>query len=130
MLETGHGISKLAQGVYVTDSSGNQVKVYNFFGISAYDGTAVSSASQYAYKKGWTSVDKTIDGSAKWLSDNYIHSSKYNQNTLYKMRWSYNTGHQYATDVDWAVCIAKLMNKIVPYYNDSTTLEYLVPKYK
>ncbi|MGM9532775.1 SH3 domain-containing protein [Intestinibacter sp.] len=130
MLETGHGVSKLAQGVYVTDTSGNQVKVYNFFGISAYDGTAVSSASQYAYKKGWTSVDKTIDGSAKWLSDNYIHSSKYNQNTLYKMRWSYNTGHQYATDVDWAAYIAKMMNKIVPYYNDCTTLEYLIPKYK
>ncbi|MGM9534675.1 MAG: SH3 domain-containing protein [Intestinibacter sp.] len=130
MVETGYGVSKLAQGVYVTDSSGNQVKVYNFFGISAYDGTAVSSASQYAYKKGWTSVDKTIDGSAKWLSDNYIHSSKYNQNTLYKMRWSYNTGHQYATDVTWAAYIGKLMNKIAVYYDDSTTLEYLIPKYK
>ncbi|MGN1032885.1 MAG: SH3 domain-containing protein, partial [Intestinibacter sp.] len=67
MVETGYGVSKLAQGVYITDSSGNDVKVYNFFGISAYDGTAVVSASQYAYKKGWTSVDKTIDGSAKWL---------------------------------------------------------------
>lgn len=130
MLETGYGTSELAQGVYVTTSSGEKVKVYNFFGISAYDGTAVSSASQYAYKKGWTTIDKTIDGSAKWIADNYIHSSKYNQNTLYKMRWIYNTGHQYATDVDWANFIGKLMNDLVPYYGNSTTLEYLIPKYK
>lgn len=129
-IETGYGVSKLAQGVYVTDSSGKQIKVYNFFGISAFDGTAESSAANYAYKKGWTSVDKAIDGSAKWLSDCYIYSSKYNQNTLYKMRWSYNTGHQYATDIEWASCIAKVMNKLVPYYGNSADLEYLIPKYK
>ena len=112
MVETGYGSSVLSQGVYVDGENGEKVKVYNFFGISAFDGTAVSSASQYAYKKGWTTVDKTIEGSAKWLSTNYIHSTKYKQNTLYKMRWSYNTGHQYATDVSWAHIIAKVMNNI------------------
>ena len=75
MVETGYGSSVLSQGVYVDGENGEKVKVYNFFGISAFDGTAVSSASQYAYKKGLTTVDKTIEGSAKWLSTNYIHST-------------------------------------------------------
>lgn len=130
MVETGYGSSTLAQGVEVPGENGEKVKVYNFFGISAFDGTAVPSASQYAYKKGWTTVDKTIEGSAKWLSTNYIHSTKYKQNTLYKMRWSYNTGHQYATDVSWAHIIAKVMNNIIPYYDNSVSLEFLIPNYK
>ena len=130
MVETGYGSSTLAQGVYVTTPSGEQVKVYNFFGISAFDGTAVPSAANYAYQKGWTSIDKTIEGSAQWIAGNYIHNSKYKQNTLYKMRWSYNTGHQYATDVNWANSIGRVMNNIVPYYDGNARLEYLIPKYK
>ena len=130
MVETGYGSSTLAQGVYVTTPSGEQVKVYNFFGISAFDGTAVPSAANYAYQKGWTSIDKTIEGSAQWIAGNYIHNSKYKQNTLYKMRWSYNTGHQYATDVNWANSIGRVMNNIVPYYDGNAHLEYLIPKYK
>ena len=129
MVETGYGSSTLAQGVYVTTPSGEQVKVYNF-GISAFDGTAVPSAANYAYQKGWTSIDKTIEGSAQWIAGNYIHNSKYKQNTLYKMRWSYNTGHQYATDVNWANSIGRVMNNIVPYYDGNAHLEYLIPKYK
>ena len=130
MVETGYGSSTLAQGVYVTTPTGEKVKVYNFFGISAFDGTAVLSAANYAYQKGWTTIDKTIEGSAQWIASNYIHSSKYKQNTLYKMRWSYNTGHQYATDVDWANSIGRVMNNIVPYYGSSANLEYLIPRYK
>lgn len=130
MVETGYGTSQLSQGVYKTNEKGQKIKVYNFFGISAYDGTALVSASNYAYKKGWTTIDKTIDGSAQWLSSNYIHNSKYNQNTLYKMRWIYNVGHQYATDVTWAYVISKVMNNVMVYYNNSTSLEFLIPKYK
>lgn len=130
MLETGYGISELAQGVYVTGENGEQVKVYNFFGIAAYDGTAVVSAANYAYKQGWTSVDKTIDGCAKWISDNYIHNSKYNQNTLYKMRWIYKAGHQYATDITWPNVVATIMNRIISSYSPNANLEYIIPKYK
>ena len=130
MLETGYGVSELAQGVYVTGEDGQKVKVYNFFGIAAFDGTAVLSASKYAYKQGWTTVEKTLDGSAKWISDNYIHNTKYNQNTLYKMRWIYKVGHQYATDITWCKVVGTLMNRIITSYNPNVNLEYLVPKYK
>ena len=55
------------------------VKVYNFFGIGAIDGSANLSGAEAAYSNGWTSVEATIDGSAKWIANNYIKSSKYNQ---------------------------------------------------
>lgn len=124
MVETGYGRSTLAKGQYVEG-----VKVYNFFGIAAFDGSAVSSGKYYAYKMGWTSVEKTLDGSAKWIADNYIKSS-YKQNTLYKMRWSYNSpNHQYATDVNWSNLIASVMTKITNMYSGSV-MKYEIPKYR
>ena len=129
MVETGYGRSTLAKGQYVNTANG-QVKVYNFFGIAAFDGTADSSGKNYAYKMGWTSVEKTLEGSAQWIADNYIKNSRYNQNTLYKMRWSYeNSNHQYATDVNWAKLIGSVMTKITPMYS-SSSMKYEIPKYK
>ena len=129
MVETGYGRSTLAKGQYVNTANG-QVKVYNFFGIAAFDGTADSSGKNYAYKMGWTSVEKTLEGSAQWIADNYIKNSRYNQNTLYKMRWSYeNYNHQYATDVNWAKLISSVMTKITPMYS-SSSMKYEIPKYK
>ena len=135
MLETGYGRSTLAQGQVLTSYQGKPlpqpVKVYNFFGIGAFDGTANLSGAEAAYKNGWTTVEKTIEGSAKWLSSNYIHSSKYGQNTLYKMRWSYeNLWHQYATDVNWANAISGVMNKLVGMYDTTSNLVYEVPVHK
>ncbi len=129
MLETGYGRSTLAQGQILTKYQGkplpHKVKVYNFFGIGALDGTANLSGAEAAYKNGWTTVEKTIDGSARWLSSNYIHSGKYSQNTLYKMRWSYeHLWHQYATDVNWANAIAKIMSKLIGMYDTNSNLVY------
>lgn len=99
LLETGNGTSYLATGIVV-----NNQKVYNMFGIGAYDEDADYYGSQYAYNAGWFSVDAAITGGAKFVSSSYINNSKYNQNTLYKMRWNPNDpSHQYATDVKWAV---------------------------
>ena len=124
MVETAYGRSQLAMGQEV-----NGVTVYNFFGIGAYDGTALVSGKNYAYKMGWTSVEKTLEGSAQWIANNYIKSS-YNQNTLYKMRWSYeSSNHQYATDVNWANLIASVMTNITSMY-DGSALSYEIPRYK
>ena len=134
MLETGYGRSTLAQGQTLTSYKGQAlsqpVKVYNFFGIGAFDGTANLSGAEAAYKNGWTSVESTIEGSAKWISSNYIHS-RYGQNTLYKMRWSYDyLNHQYATDVNWANAISSVMNKIINMYDTNSNLVYEVPVHK
>ena len=92
MVETGYGKSTLAKGQTITKFEGKPlaepVTVYNFFGIGAFDNTANLSGAEAAYKNGWTTVEATIEGSAKWIADKYIHSG-YKQNTLYNMRWSY-----------------------------------------
>ncbi|CEQ02556.1 mannosyl-glycoprotein endo-beta-N-acetylglucosamidase [[Clostridium] sordellii] len=135
MVETGYGKSTLAQGQVLTSYKGSPlpqpVKVYNFFGIGAFDGTANLSGAEAAYKNGWTTVEKTIEGSAKWLSQNYIHNGGYDQNTLYKMRWSYeHLWHQYATDVNWANVISGVMSRLVGMYDTNNNLVYEVPVHR
>ena len=98
-LETGSGTSALANGMDYADTT-----VYNLFGIGAVDSSPEDSGAQYAYEQGWTSVRDAIYGGAEWISKNYINNPRYNQNTLYKMRWNPDSPgtHQYATDVAWA----------------------------
>ncbi|WP_330677204.1 N-acetylglucosaminidase [Paeniclostridium hominis] len=135
MLETGYGRSTLAQGQVLTSYKGKPlpqpVKVYNFFGIGAFDGTANLSGAEAAYKNGWTSVEKTIEGSARWISSNYIHHGSYGQNTLYKMRWSYDhLHHQYATDVNWANAISGIMYKFIGMYDTNSNLIFEIPVHR
>lgn len=136
MWETGNGKSTLAKGQLVTnDENGNPletpVKVYNFFGIGATDGNALEGGKMTAYKNGWTSVEKGIDGAAKWISDGYIHNSNYKQNTVYSMRWCYEyTWHQYATDVNWANGISKMMSSLMTKYGNGNNLLIDIPEYK
>ena len=132
MWETAYGRSTLAQGQTITSYKGQPldgpVTVYNFFGIGAIDHSANVSGAEAAYSNGWTSIEATIDGSAKWISSNYINSSKYNQNTIYKMKFNYNqTWHQYATDVNWANGISNIMLKIIPMYGTGQGLDFEVP---
>lgn len=129
ILETGSGRSDLAQGVAVGGT-----KVYNMFGISAFDGTAVVSASNYASEKGWTSPAAAIKGGAQWIASHYIYRSDYQQDTLYKMRWnpvaleSGSAAHQYATDVAWAVKQTSMMNNLYSSVSGAN-LVFEVPQY-
>lgn len=79
MWETGYGKSVLAQGQTITSYKGKPldkpVTVYNFFGIGAIDKSANVSGAEASYSNGWTSIEKTIEGSAKWISANYINLS-------------------------------------------------------
>lgn len=135
MWETGYGKSVLAQGQTITSYKGKPldkpVTVYNFFGIGAIDKSANVSGAEASYSNGWTSIEKTIEGSAKWISANYIKSSKYNQNTIYKMKFNYDyIWHQYATDVNWSNGISGIMNNIISMYDTASNLEFEVPDYK
>lgn len=133
-LETGNGQSQLAEGVLVSVVDGKAVTpriVYNMYGIGAYDGVALQSGSEYAYKQGWFSPEASIIGGAKFISESYVNHEKYRQNTLYKMRWNPSSPgtHQYATDIAWAY---KQVSNINKFYNllDTYILVYDVPKYK
>ncbi|WP_062320426.1 glucosaminidase domain-containing protein [Halolactibacillus sp. JCM 19043] len=116
LLETGHGTSQLASGVVMgIDKNDNIVqqtnsnkgtlknvkKVYNMYGIGAYDSCPLSCGAKYAYEKNWTEVDKAIIEGAAFVSNNFFAR---NQDTLYEMRWNpANPGtSQYATDIGWA----------------------------
>ena len=124
-LESGNGTSQLATGVNV-----NGVRVYNMFGIGAFDYNALSSGSNRAYREGWTSVEKAILGGAEWISKYYVNSSDGRQNTLYKMLWNpENPGtHQYATDIGWAVKQAQSISDIFSYFPEAV-LAFDVPVY-
>ena len=128
LLETGNGTSNLAKGIKY-----NGVTVYNVYGIGAIDGDPDNKGAEYAYKQGWTTIEKAIVGGAAFVSKNYIHAG---QNTLYKMRWNpdgmikygYAT-HQYASDIGWAVKQTRRMAEMYSSLKQYNLL-YDVPVYK
>ena len=128
LLETGNGTSKLARGVQIYGKT-----VYNFFGIGAYDGNAVQTGAEYAYKAGWFTPEAAIMGGAEFIAKGYISKG---QDTLYKMRWNPDSvaangyaSHQYATDIGWA---AKQVSHISSLYSSLTHYQILfeIPKYR
>jgi type VI secretion system secreted protein VgrG len=125
-LETGNGTSTLAKGVVV-----NGVTVYNMYGIGAYDSDPIGAGAQYAYKMGWTTPEKAIEGGAKWISEQYINNASYKQNTLYKMRWNPASPgvHQYATDIGWAVKQTSSIKKMYDNFQNAS-LKFDIPTYK
>lgn len=157
--ETGYGKSTLAKGVTITeianesnpitDANGNitgyemiplnePVTVYNLFGIGAKDNLstmpnrALILGTTTAYNKGWTSIEKAIEGAGEFVSSNYVNSSKYHQNTLYKIRFNPSktyAWHEYATTPWYSREIAKLMHKYEHLYSDKTTLNYDKPMF-
>ncbi|HEX3077615.1 MAG TPA: peptidoglycan-binding protein [Lachnospiraceae bacterium] len=125
-LETGNGTSELAKGVVVKG-----VKVYNMYGIHAFDKSPVKSGSEYAYEMNWTTPEKAIYGGAKWISEKYINNNQYRQNTLYKMRWNPASpgAHQYATDIKWAVNQTSSIKKMYDSFPNAV-LKFDIPHYK
>ncbi|MFA9398539.1 MAG: Ig-like domain-containing protein [Clostridiaceae bacterium] len=139
LLETGNGSSKLATGVLVSSVDGVAVTpkvVYNMYGINAIDSDPIKQGAEYAYKKGWFTINDAIVGGAEWISIYYINNSYYNQNTIYKMRWNPNyinkygyAGHQYATDVRWPfnqTYMIKYLAELCP----TVQYSFEIPKYK
>ncbi|MEC1792505.1 N-acetylglucosaminidase [Bacillus vallismortis] len=124
LLETGNGTSELANGLTY-----NGKTVYNMYGIGAYDRNPNYYGAKYAYEQGWFTPEAAIIGGAKFIGSSYIHNTAYNQDTLYKMRWSATATHQYATDIGWAY---KQVNRMYSLYSllDGYTLYYDVPEYQ
>ncbi len=134
--ETGNGTSALAQGIDYPDEDDlfpgqDTVKVYNMFGIGAYDSNTNYYGAQRAYRERWFTPEAAILGGAKFASEQYVNHPTHMQNTLYKMRWNPNNPgvHQYATDIGWA---AKQVGRIRSLYDliDTYTLSFDIPRYK
>lgn len=131
--ETGNGTSTLASGVLVSSVDGKAVepkKTYNVFGIHAVDSNPVKCGSEYAYTQSWFSVDDAILGGAKFVSEAYINSTKYMQNTLYKMRWNMQVmWHQYATDINWSRAQISKIQESMDQCEDAQVI-FDIPKFK
>ncbi|WP_160674324.1 Ig-like domain-containing protein [Clostridium sp. C8-1-8] len=131
--ETNNGLSRLANGILVTSVDGQTVEpriVYNMYGIGAKNSDPERLGSEYAYKQGWFTVDSAIIGGASFISTDYITSLKYQQNTLYKMKWNYqDVYHEYATDVNWAKAQTTNIKKLIDKMSNPT-LYFEVPAYK
>lgn len=134
--ETGNGKSTLANGIDFEDVDNlfpdqDTVKVYNMFGIGAYDSNPNYLGAQYAYNNRWFTPELAILGGAEFTSGSYINHSTYQQNTLYKMRWNpAKPGqHQYATDIGWA---SKQVGRVKTLYDQCSNyvLKFDIPKYK
>ena len=150
--ETGNGTSTLASGVSrwtqmvpgtctpVKDKNGKNViidisprKVYNMYGVHAFDDCPLNAGAQYAYDNGWFTPAQAIIGGAGFIKNGYLNRG---QNTLYKMRWDPATaastgkyGKQYATHIAWADIqarsIARMYDQLTGYF-----LQFDVPQYK
>jgi beta-N-acetylglucosaminidase len=125
------GFSKDKDGNYKTKKLDKSYTAYNLFGIKAYDDAAQLCGFSYAYYNKWFTVEAAIEGGAEYLSDNYVHSSVNNQNTLYKMRFHpTDLNHQYATDPSYATKTAALIKKYDSLYLSSATFQYEYPVFK
>ena len=152
--ETNWGTSSLAKGITITEiadeskpiknSSGTiidyeriqldePVTVYNLFGIGARDHAPRLLGTTYAYKRGWTTVEDAIFGAAEFVSSNYINSTKYQQNTPFKIKYNHisaNQWHQYATTPWYAYEIGKYMHRFAYLYDAGQEFLLDIPVYR
>ncbi len=150
ILETGWGHSELAEGATIDriadfnhpiyNGAGNLVgyrmesvpptTVYNLYGIGAFDSAPYLGGTSYAYTHGWTSIASALDGAAQFISENYVNSPKYQQNTPYKLRYPANSEyswHAYATAPNYGSQIGTLMSEFRGCYLPSDNITYSYP---
>ncbi len=145
-LESAYGTSNLARGnrisrvalpsfarsggKFITKKIKKSQKVYNLYGIKAYDSDPTTGATSHAYYQGWNTVDKAIDGAAKFIRDSYFHAVPA-QNTIFKFRFNpSNLYHQYATDPWYSEKIAQRMMLFSNCYSTKALFQYNYPKFK
>ena len=130
LLETGNGTSKLANGIEVTGADGKK-KVYNMFGIKAFDQDPNKYGSEFAYEQKWFTPEDAIIGGAKYIAEKYVNNTQSPRETLYEMRWNpYTPGsYQYATDIGWAYKQVKNIKDLMDKCKNPTLI-FKKPVYK
>lgn len=136
-LARGNTISRVALpsyarsgGKFRTKKIAKSVKVYNLYGIKAYDSDPKVGATSYAYYQGWTTVDKAIYGAARFIRTNYFEANP-SQNTIFKFRFNpTNMNHQYATDPWYSEKIAQRIMLFSRCYSTKALFTYDHPKYR
>lgn len=116
--------------------NGQGVGYYNAFNIAASGNTTaeiLTNALAYAQKKGWTSLDKSINEGISFLASNYIQKG---QNTLYLQKFDVEaTGglysHQYMQNVLAAQSEGTtLRNTYINTNSMSSSHTFIIPVYE
>lgn len=98
---------------------------YNISGVNANDSNPHGGALSYAKSHGWNSVEAAVNGTARFVAKDYIHSDKYGQDTLYKFvhppKYSW---HQYCTSDDYEEQVSSIMRMFDKAYTNDDTFEY------
>ena len=97
-----------------TGYNGQYVGYYNAFNIAASGNSTaaiLTNALNYAQKKGWTSLDASINGGISFLANQYI---KKGQNTLYLQKFDVEETNGYYSN--------QYMQNILAAQNEGTTL--------
>lgn len=137
-LARGNRITRIALPSYARNSNGKFItkkikkttKVYNLYGIKAYDSDPRTGATSHAYYQGWTTVDNAIYGAAKFIRESYFDANP-RQDTIFKFRFNpSNLSHQYATDPWYAEKIAQRMMLFSNCYSTKASYMYDYPKFK
>ncbi|WP_051437656.1 N-acetylglucosaminidase [Eubacterium xylanophilum] len=145
-IESGYGTSGLSRGnkitrvalpsyarsggKFITKKIKKSKKVYNLYGIKAYDSDPRTGATSYAYYNGWTTINKAIYGAAKFIKTNYFQA-KPAQNTIFKFRFNpSNLSHQYATGPWYSEQIAQRMMLFSNCYAKTAIYSYDYPAFR
>lgn len=126
------GYPRTRAGKFLTRKIKKTAKVYNLYGIKAYDNDPQVGGTSYAYYHKWTNVTRAIYGAASYLSSNYIRG-QYAQNTIYKMRFSPTKSglwHQYATAPHYAEAIGLRMYWMSTCYGKNAKFVYDYPRFR
>ena len=126
-------------GTILTSGSGyngQNVGYYNAFNIAASGNSTseiLSNALAYAKKKGWTSLDKSIDGGISFIANQYI---KKGQNTLYLQKFDVeSTNGLYSNQYMQNVLAAQnegttLKNTYISTNSIATSHTFIIPVYE
>ncbi len=126
-------------GTVLTSGSGyngNGVGYYNAFNIAASGNSTaeiLANALAYAKKKGWTSLEKSIDGGISFLAKQYIQKG---QNTLYLQKFDVEAtnglySNQYMQNILAAQSEgATLRNTYININSMSSSHTFIIPVYE
>ena len=134
--EQGNDGSGRMNGYPYRTPSGETVLVYNLFNINVSGNNTeegLLAGAKYAYEQGWTSVEASIKGGAKFIKDGYINQG---QTTLYFQKYDviengglYN--HQYMQNIRAANDEGNIMYNSYKKNNIlNSSFEFTIPVYE
>lgn len=134
--ETGNESTTMSKGNLYRPSPNEEArKVYNVFGIAAYDGNGaakINNQSKFAYRNGWFSKREAIIGGGKFVRGQYIDKG---QTTMSLIRYNMLEGkykeNQYGTNVNMALTEAGHYYKAYLAANKlESELKFIIPVFK